>query len=141
MIMMQLPKEFEETTKALMGEELYNTLLRGLGSEPPVSIRLNPFKPSADLFKGYGDAEKGISMKPVPWAKDGYYLSERHFVHTRSAVSCRCLLCAGSIVNVRRFHYPTACYVVSGDARSMCGTRGKDDMRPDSSARRQHSVF
>ena len=74
---MQLPKEFEETTKALMGEELYNTLLRGLGSEPPVSIRLNPFKPSADLFKGYGDAEKGISMKPVPWAKDGYYLSER----------------------------------------------------------------
>lgn len=74
---MQLPKEFEETTKALMGEELYNTLLRGLGSEPPVSIRLNPFKPSADLFKAYGDAEKGISMKPVPWAKDGYYLSER----------------------------------------------------------------
>lgn len=77
MIMMQLPKEFEETTKALMGEELYDTLLRGLGSEPPVSIRLNPLKPSADLFKGYGDAEKCISMKPVPWAKDGYYLSER----------------------------------------------------------------
>lgn len=77
MIMMQLPKEFEETTKALMGEELYNTLLRGLGSEPPVSIRLNPFKPSADLFIGCGEEEKGISMKPVPWAKDGYYLSER----------------------------------------------------------------
>ncbi|MDY6266991.1 MAG: hypothetical protein SPM31_07685 [Prevotella sp.] len=74
---MQLPKEFEETTKALMGEELYNTLLRGLGSEPPVSIRLNPFKPSADLFIGCGEEEKGISMKPVPWAKDGYYLSER----------------------------------------------------------------
>lgn len=74
---MQLPKEFEETTKALMGEELYNTLLRGLGSEPPVSIRLNPFKPSADLFIGCGEEEKGISMKPVPWAKDGYFLSER----------------------------------------------------------------
>lgn len=74
---MQLPKEFEETTKALMGEELYNTLLRGLGSEPPVSIRLNPFKPSADLFKGYSDEGRGICMKPVPWAKDGYFLSER----------------------------------------------------------------
>ena len=74
---MQLPKEFEETTKALMGEELYDTLLRGLGSEPPVSIHLNPFKPSADLFKGYSDEGKGICMKPVPWAKDGYFLSER----------------------------------------------------------------
>lgn len=113
---MQLPKEFEETTKALMGEELYDTLLRGLGSEPPVSIRINPFKPSADLFIGCGEEEKGICMKPVPWAKDGYYLSERRFVHTRSAVSCRCLLCAGSIVNVRRFHYPTAGYVARNDA-------------------------
>lgn len=43
---MNLPEEFINKTKALMGDELYAVLHKGLTEDtPPVSIRLNPFKP------------------------------------------------------------------------------------------------
>ena len=64
---MQVPKEFEEYTKALMGEELYATLSQALEAEPPVSIRLNPYAPMASV----------PSATPVPWSRYGYYLEER----------------------------------------------------------------
>lgn len=69
---MQLPKEFEDYTRSLMGESHYNTFLKGLSEEPPVSVRLNPFKIKednvvSDVFKA----------KNIPWCKDGYYLKSR----------------------------------------------------------------
>lgn len=74
---MQLPKEFEEYTRSLMGEELYSKLISGLATTPPVSIRLNPFKVAKDAYLEDEEQLNGLQLTPVPWAKDGYLLSER----------------------------------------------------------------
>ena len=74
---MQLPKEFEEYTRSLMGEELYSKLISGLAATPPVSIRLNPFKVAKDAYLEDEEQLNGLQLTPVPWAKDGYLLSER----------------------------------------------------------------
>lgn len=74
---MQLPKEFEEYTRSLMGEELYSRLISGLAATPPVSIRLNPFKVAKDAYLEDEEQLNGLQLTPVPWAKDGYLLSER----------------------------------------------------------------
>ena len=53
--MINIPKDFEEYTRILMGEELYRTLIKGLKQEDcPTTIRINPFKRCAvnmDLTK------------------------------------------------------------------------------------------
>lgn len=69
---MQLPKDFEDYTRSLMGESRYNTFLKGLSEEPPVSIRLNPFKIKEDNV--VSDVFKATN---IPWCKDGYYLESR----------------------------------------------------------------
>lgn len=74
---MQLPKEFEEYTRSLMGEELYSKLISGLAATPQVSIRLNPFKVAKDAYLEDEEQLNGLQLTPVPWAKDGYLLSER----------------------------------------------------------------
>ena len=74
---MRLPKEFEEYTRSLMGEELYSKLISGLAATPPVSIRLNPFKVAKDAYLEDEEQLNGLQLTPVPWAKDGYLLSER----------------------------------------------------------------
>lgn len=68
---MNLPEEFIRTTKALMGEELYGVLYDGLRQQPPVSIRMNPFKCAG--------ATVAANMKDcgVAWCRDGVYLNER----------------------------------------------------------------
>lgn len=60
-----------------MGEELYSTLISGLTDTPPVSIRLNPFKVAKDAYLEDEEQLNGLQLTPVPWAKDGYLLSER----------------------------------------------------------------
>ena len=44
LMMIQLPKEFIHTTKALMGDERFERYLHSFEEELPVSIRLNPMK-------------------------------------------------------------------------------------------------
>ena len=61
-----LPKEFEDYTRLLMGDHLYDRLRQGLAQETPVSIRLNP---AAELMVR--------NAASVPWSRYGYYLSER----------------------------------------------------------------
>lgn len=74
---MQLPKDFEDYTRTLMGDSLYERLVGGLDGEPSVSIRLNPFKVGS--VEGYdgGEALSSHGFTPVPWCRGGYYLSER----------------------------------------------------------------
>lgn len=73
---MTLPKDFETYTRALMGDELYDTLCRGLASEPPVSIRLNPFKTMT--HKGMATAMvENCEATRVGWNADGMYLPRR----------------------------------------------------------------
>jgi len=68
---MVLPQEFTTYTRALMGDELYEKLHAALDQEPPVSLRLNPFKTIN------GETEVCNVDEGVTWSDNGYYLSER----------------------------------------------------------------
>ena len=68
---MVLPQEFTTYTRALMGDELYEKLHAALEQEPPVSIRLNPFKTI------HGETEVCNVDEGVAWSDNGYYLSGR----------------------------------------------------------------
>ena len=66
--MTQLPVHFTEQTRRLMGEERFGRYLSSFNEEPPVSIRLNPWK-----AKGM----EVVNGEPVPWCRHGYYLPRR----------------------------------------------------------------
>jgi 16S rRNA C967 or C1407 C5-methylase (RsmB/RsmF family)/NOL1/NOP2/fmu family ribosome biogenesis protein len=68
---MNLPKEFIEYTRQLMGEELYATFEKGMQEEPPVSIRLNPFKTDAN------NMNIPLKEKNIEWCEYGMYLTKR----------------------------------------------------------------
>ena len=67
---MDLPADFEQYTRRLMGEKLFAIYLNGLSEEAPVSIRINPFKCPSDVFIPLQDSI-------VPWSEYGYYLTHR----------------------------------------------------------------
>ncbi len=63
---MNLPLEFVERTRALLGKEAWQELETALQTETPVSIRVNRAKRNV-----------AVAGNPVPWAADGMYLSSR----------------------------------------------------------------
>ncbi|MBR5036275.1 MAG: hypothetical protein IKX69_03715 [Prevotella sp.] len=65
---MQLPAEFINRTRQLLGSERFERYLQAFEEEAPVSIRLNPAKTA---WLGVADGER------VPWCRDGYYLTSR----------------------------------------------------------------
>lgn len=73
-IRMTLPKDFEQYTRQLMGDDLYGTLEKALGEASPVSIRINPFKIDADLARR---ALMRQGAEQVAWCADGYYIGGR----------------------------------------------------------------
>ena len=68
--MTQLPADFTERTRQLMGEERFGRYLKSFEEEPSVSIRLNPMKIKEGRWQ-IEDAEH------VPWCRNGYYLKQR----------------------------------------------------------------
>jgi len=68
---MQLPEEFIIRTKKLLGDE-WEAFEQALNEESPTSIRLNPRKINKDLL-----SEILPLSEQVPYAADGYYLSNR----------------------------------------------------------------
>lgn len=68
---MTLPEDFIISTRRLMGDRLWTELERGLADEPPVSVRLNPFKCRA------GGADIVCTDGKVLWCDNGYYLNRR----------------------------------------------------------------
>ncbi|RDV16297.1 rRNA methyltransferase [Pontibacter diazotrophicus] len=62
---MQFPTSFTERMQRLLGSD-YDQFVAALQQAPPTSVRLNPAKTSARP-----------ALPQVPWAKHGYYLSER----------------------------------------------------------------
>ena len=70
MLMAQLPAEFTEYTRQLMGEERFERYLQSFEEPAPVSIRLNPKKMEDGKWK-IEDAE------PVAWCRNAFYLKER----------------------------------------------------------------
>ena len=92
---MQLPEEFIQQTKQLMGESRFNRFLGALDEEPPVSIRLNPLKMRNEKLEMRNDDYPASpesayrsnhhfsfliphsSLKKVPWCPEGCYLEGR----------------------------------------------------------------
>ena len=70
---MNLPIDFEQYTRQLLGDSLYSRLKAGLDAETtPTSIRLNPFKAQGK------DATSALYDVVVPWCKEtGRYLKSR----------------------------------------------------------------
>ena len=64
--MAQLPEEFIQETRLLMGEERFNSYLEAFNEEAPTSIRLNTKKVS-----------QKVSSSVIPWCEEGYYLEGR----------------------------------------------------------------
>jgi 16S rRNA C967 or C1407 C5-methylase (RsmB/RsmF family)/NOL1/NOP2/fmu family ribosome biogenesis protein len=65
---MNLPVDFEQYTRQLLGEQRYAQLTAGLQSVPSVTVRLHPLKAHSRLR---------VDNEPVPWATNAYYLQER----------------------------------------------------------------
>lgn len=63
-----LPKDFEDYTSRLLGEEEYSLLKTAISEPSPASFRLNGMK-----WKG---ALPSVSGR-VPWTMNGYYMDER----------------------------------------------------------------
>lgn len=64
--MATLPKDFEDYTRTLFGEETYRRFLMSFQEKQPLSVRINPFK-SGRSFAG----------TPVPWCRNGVWLDEK----------------------------------------------------------------
>ncbi len=69
---MTLPEEFSTYTQQLFGEELWQQFVKGMHEEPPVSIRLNPFKYDAATMPLPADDDG-----EVEWCPEGRYLKTR----------------------------------------------------------------
>ena len=68
---MTLPEDFSSYTRRLFGEGLWQKFEQGMGEEPPVSVRLNPFKYAATMpLPAEADGE-------VEWCPEGRYLKTR----------------------------------------------------------------
>lgn len=69
---MTLPEDFTTYTRTLFGDELWQRFARGMEEEPPVSVRLNPYKFDATRM-ALPAAVKGR----VEWCERGRYLDGR----------------------------------------------------------------
>ena len=70
--MAQLPLQFTEYTRQLMGAERFERYLKSFEEPAPVSIRLNPRKG----LEVRGERLE-VRGEPVDWCRGGYYLKER----------------------------------------------------------------
>lgn len=76
---MHLPQEFIDYTSKLFGEEKWQRFLASFDEEPPVSIRLNPFKVIGNRKDVTGNLlfPNPYSLSPIPWCRNAFWLSER----------------------------------------------------------------
>lgn len=63
----KLPTKFEERLRSQLGDEGFESFQKAFDNFPPVSLRLNPAKPTA----------KFDNEEPVPWCGLGKYLPKR----------------------------------------------------------------
>lgn len=68
---MTLPQEFIEYTSKLFGPVRWENFVQSFLHEPPVSVRINPWKAAENPFP---------QAEPVPWCRQGFWLKSRpHF--------------------------------------------------------------
>lgn len=71
--MQELPQEFKERMKRLLGEE-YEAFLGSWEREPAQALRVNTLKiPTKEFLK-----RAPFSLRPVPWAENGFYYGGEH---------------------------------------------------------------
>lgn len=66
--MLMLPRDFVNSMKSLLGDE-FEKFESSYDQERFAGLRYNPLKCSREAFDGAMD----ISLKPVPWATEGFY--------------------------------------------------------------------
>ena len=71
--MAEIPVQFAEYTRQLMGDERFERYLQSFEEDIPVSIRLNPQK----RLEVRGRRLEVIDGEQVPWCRNGYYLQKR----------------------------------------------------------------
>ena len=71
--MAEIPVQFAEYTRQLMGDERFERYLQSFEEDIPVSIRLNPQK----RLEVRGRRLEVIDGEQVPWCRNGYYLQQR----------------------------------------------------------------
>ena len=71
--MAELPVQFTDYTRQLMGDVRFERYLHSFEEEAPVSIRLNPKK----ALGAKGERLEVIDGEQVPWCRNGYYLKQR----------------------------------------------------------------
>ena len=71
--MAELPVQFTDYTRQLMGDVRFERYLHSFEEEAPVSIRLNPKK----MSETGGQRFEVIDGEPVAWCREGYYLKQR----------------------------------------------------------------
>ena len=71
--MIQLPEDFIQETRLLMGEERFSSYMEAFNEEAPTSIRLNTKACPLGQHLLVGDR----SHHQVPWCEEGYYLEGR----------------------------------------------------------------
>ncbi len=69
---MELPEEFVNRMRQLLGNEESAAFFASLEESSPVSIRLNPNKANNFQLSTFN-----TQLSPVPWCNTGYYLDER----------------------------------------------------------------
>lgn len=75
---MELPVEFKEYAIDALGEETAQRLFVEIGNGVEMtSVRLNPTKMALDGNLAGRFEKEGIELSPVPWSRNGYYLSQR----------------------------------------------------------------
>ena len=72
--MSNLPEEFTQQTRQLMGEERFNRYLGAFEEEAPVSVRVNRRKGE---FSRKEISQGESHFMRVPWCEEGYYLQGR----------------------------------------------------------------
>lgn len=71
-IIVTLPEEFTAYTRQLMGEDVFRKFMDGMEEQPPVSVRINPFKYDSKLMSLPAEEEA-----VVEWCAEGRYLQSR----------------------------------------------------------------
>ena len=66
--MAEIPVQFAEYTRQLMGDERFERYLQSFEEDIPVSIRLNPQK----RLEVRGRRLEVIDGEQVPWCRNGY---------------------------------------------------------------------
>ena len=116
-----IPQEFKDYARRLLGAERYARFAQALDEIPSVSVRLNPFKA---VWSGLSAEGLNGGDGPVLWVSgEGYYLSERPpFTFDPLFHAGAYYVQEAASMFLRRI--PPLCDSSGGSTRPLCCARG-----------------